>query len=297
MSRTSKRPHIDPDTPAVASTSAVTLDNHPADMDPMRIDYVCSLLVPVHAFSFSPSPELTALSTSIRTPPMGNENPLGTTSSGRGLTLHLSFLSSIASSLIASVLFPSLRAFVFSFLFVLLFLYPVNAIDAPLSPTLGTRTLSLNSNGLGNPMKVAAIGEMVMRVKPQVIVIGETKNVHEVHHRLALCNYDFFESPACPTPSSTGKYGVVVGVRHGLLHANRVEVPETLSGRAVAVDLVIPTTTGQGFIHRLVGVYADTPLARLPTEIDFSNALRAVRHTTTISEHQTRHLDRTNTRS
>ena len=105
-------------------------------------------------------------------------------------------------------------------------------------------------------MKISAIGNMVVRVKPHVIVIGETKNTSEVHHRLTLPDYDFFESPARPTLAHTGKWGVIMGIRRGLLHANRVTVPETLSGRAVVLDLVIPTVTGQGFSHRLIGVYA-----------------------------------------
>lgn len=263
--RANKRPRIDSQpSNAVASTSAVTLDNSPAHTDPMRIDTVCPLsfplsLSPVHECSKYLSPGLNAMST--KDLPV-EQNKLSEVSPDMGgdLTSHPSYhlLSALCSIALTFIFFLfSLRAIVLFLLLVQLFHFPINASDAPSNhATLGLRTLSLNSNGLGDPMKISAISNMVARVKPHVVVIGETKNTNEVHHRLNLPDYDFFESPARPTPAHTGKWGVIMGIRRGLLHANRVTVPETLHGRAVVLDLVIPTVTGRGFIHRLVGVYA-----------------------------------------
>ncbi|GJE96477.1 hypothetical protein PsYK624_126740 [Phanerochaete sordida] len=53
----------------------------------------------------------------------------------------------------------------------------------------------------------------------------------------------------------SGKWGVILGVRHGL-HAQPVPVDDRLRGRLVAVDIVIGTEGGRGFIHRFIGIYA-----------------------------------------
>ena len=52
------------------------------------------------------------------------------------------------------------------------------------------------------------------------------------------------------------KWGVVVGIRKDIQVAQRLQVTKELQGRVVALDLIIGTDAGKGFIHRFVGVYA-----------------------------------------
>ncbi|KAG6822432.1 hypothetical protein H0H92_013905, partial [Tricholoma furcatifolium] len=48
----------------------------------------------------------------------------------------------------------------------------------------------------------------------------------------------------------------MVGVHRSLTVARQVLLPSELGARAVAVDVVIPTTEQTGFVHRIIGVYA-----------------------------------------
>ncbi|KAF8972557.1 hypothetical protein BDZ97DRAFT_1722685, partial [Flammula alnicola] len=123
------------------------------------------------------------------------------------------------------------------------------------------RTVAINANGLGDQMKIAAIADTTRTIKPHALVIGETKNTNKVSSRLSLSDYMFYESPGLPLgehPSTRkrGKWGVIVGVRRGLFNVQLVPLPSILAGRAVALDLTIPTTDNRGFTHRLIGIYA-----------------------------------------
>jgi len=44
--------------------------------------------------------------------------------------------------------------------------------------------MSINVNGLYNPMKLNAIQDMVNNAQPHIVVIGETKSANEVGSRL-----------------------------------------------------------------------------------------------------------------
>ncbi|KAJ3512820.1 hypothetical protein NLJ89_g3299 [Agrocybe chaxingu] len=156
------------------------------------------------------------------------------------------------------------RLCIIQFLFLLLFLSSVPMVMAsvPLSSSsspsvLGIRTVALNANGLGDPMKTASIENMVLRHKPHAVVIGETKNAREVNSRLFLPDYDFYETPGRPTGNrNKGKWGVILAIQHGLFNVQRLSIHDSLQGRVVALNLTIPTSSGHGFIHRLIGVYA-----------------------------------------
>ena len=116
--------------------------------------------------------------------------------------------------------------------------------------------MSINANGLFNPMKLNAIQDMVHNSQPHIVVIGETKNANEVSSRLHLPGYDSFENPGRPNGRKTGKWGVIVAVRRGLFTVQRLPTTDTLRGRAVALDLLIPTTDAVAFSHRFIGIYA-----------------------------------------
>jgi len=124
----------------------------------------------------------------------------------------------------------------------------------PVSSSL--RTMSINANGLSNPMKLNAIQDVVHNSQPHILVIGETKSANEVGSRLHLPGYDSFENPGQQNGRKSGKWGVIVAVRRGLFTVQRLPTANALRGRAVALDLIIPTTNAVAFPHRFIGIYA-----------------------------------------
>jgi len=52
------------------------------------------------------------------------------------------------------------------------------------------------------------------------------------------------------------KWGVVVGIRKDIQIIQRLNLPLSLRGRVVALDLVLGTNKGKGFVHRFIGTYA-----------------------------------------
>ena len=128
--------------------------------------------------------------------------------------------------------------------------------SGPVPVTSSLRTLSINANGLYNPMKLNAIQDMVKDTQPHIVVIGETKSANEVGSRLKLPGYDSYENPGRQSGRKTGKWGVIVAVRRGVLTVQRLLTADPLRGRAVALDLTIPTTNNVAFPHRFIGVYA-----------------------------------------
>ncbi|KAF5382556.1 hypothetical protein D9615_002847 [Tricholomella constricta] len=119
------------------------------------------------------------------------------------------------------------------------------------------RIIALNANGLADPMKVAAISDMIRSLKPNAFVIGETKSPHKVAHRLNMRDYSTHESPGRPAGHrNRGKWGVIVAVHRSISCGSPLPLPASLDGRALALDLIIPTANNQAFTHRLIGVYA-----------------------------------------
>ncbi|KAF8228780.1 hypothetical protein L208DRAFT_1289893 [Tricholoma matsutake] len=69
--------------------------------------------------------------------------------------------------------------------------------------------------------------------------------------------YDFHESPGRPSLAhGHGKWGVIIAVKRHLFNVQPLLLPHSLKGRAVALDITIPLVTGQGFVHRFIGIYA-----------------------------------------
>ena len=152
--------------------------------------------------------------------------------------------------------FPSL--FPCFILLILLYFHLLPVIHAfPSSGPVSFRTIALNANGLADPMKIDAIRSMVRTNSPHAFVIGETKNSGPISSRLELNDYDLHESPGRPLNfRGRGKWGVIIGVRRGMFNVQPVPVSDHLRGRAVVLDLTIPTSENLGFHHRLIGVYA-----------------------------------------
>ncbi|KAL6308920.1 hypothetical protein BKA93DRAFT_822187 [Sparassis latifolia] len=92
--------------------------------------------------------------------------------------------------------------------------------------------------------------------QPHIWVLNETKSPQPQASRVRIDDYTTFEELGVSVPHTQfGKWGVIVGVKCSL-HAQRIPTPLSLRGRAVILDLILPTTTGRGFPHRLIGLYA-----------------------------------------
>ena len=109
--------------------------------------------------------------------------------------------------------------------------------------------MSINVNGLYNPMKLSAIQDMVNNARPHIVVIGEMKSANEVGSRLRLPGYDSYENPGRQSGRKTGKWGVIVAVCRGVFTVQQLLTADPLQGHAVALDLSIPTTNYVAFPH------------------------------------------------
>ncbi|KAG1777106.1 hypothetical protein EV702DRAFT_1197424 [Suillus placidus] len=156
----------------------------------------------------------------------------------------------VSPSHMSAVCFSVLTCFAFAF-FVSLLPY-TSASSAP--STL--RAFTINSNGLADPMKCNSISRAISDTFPHVWVINETKSAQSAAHRLHLRDYNTFEYTGVPNSHSTSaKWGVIVGMKRSL-SAQHVHTDLFLQGRVVIVDLIIPSLSGRGFPHRILGVYA-----------------------------------------
>ncbi|KAG6874591.1 hypothetical protein C0992_007389, partial [Termitomyces sp. T32_za158] len=118
------------------------------------------------------------------------------------------------------------------------------------------KTIALNANGLADPIKIHHIQTTIRGYEPHAFVIGETKSTQKVSQRLHLPGYKLFESSGRPSGKQRGKWGVIVGIHSNISVTNPISLDPSLQGRAVALDLVIPTSAGKGFPHRFIGIYA-----------------------------------------
>ncbi|PBK64843.1 hypothetical protein ARMSODRAFT_1053492 [Armillaria solidipes] len=132
--------------------------------------------------------------------------------------------------------------------------HPVNANNAPQMDQSSFQTVSVNANGFADVMKHSALSNIVSTHRPHAWLIAETKSQSSVRSRINIRDYKVFESLGLKADKSTSKWGVVLGVTASL-HSQNVPLPPQMAGRAVCVDIVIPSDSGRGFPHRLVGVY------------------------------------------
>ncbi|KAK0436639.1 uncharacterized protein EV420DRAFT_1652460 [Desarmillaria tabescens] len=117
------------------------------------------------------------------------------------------------------------------------------------------QTVSVNANGFANVMKHSAFSNIVSAHCLHAWLIAETKSQSSVHLCINIPDYKVFESPGVKADRTTSKWGVALGVTASL-HSQMVLLPPQLAGRAVCIDVIIPSDSGRGFPHHLVGVYA-----------------------------------------
>ena len=118
--------------------------------------------------------------------------------------------------------------------------------------------LALNTNGFVHPMKIDATNRVIAHRNPDIIVITETKTNSPRSSKMAYNDYQFFEERGIPVSGHhLYKWGAILGVKKGISVSQRVNVSHpALVGRLIAVDIVIPLDTGDGFVHRVIAAYA-----------------------------------------
>ncbi|KAK0458012.1 uncharacterized protein EV420DRAFT_1270768, partial [Desarmillaria tabescens] len=105
------------------------------------------------------------------------------------------------------------------------------------------RTVSVNTNGFSDVMKHSAFSNIVSTHRPHAWLIAETKSRSSVRSRINVRDYKVFESPGVKADKTTSKWGVALGVTASL-HSQLVPLPPQLAGRAVCVDVVLPSDSG-----------------------------------------------------
>ena len=145
--------------------------------------------------------------------------------------------------------------------FVLITTWLLSFVQLTSAMSFRASTLSvyaLNANGLVHPGKIAHINSAINARRPHLFVISETKTNSKMGSKLLREDYNIFEETGVKTENHhLYKWGIVVGVRKDLQVSQQVPLSHpALNGRVIAIDVVLGTSNGQGFIHRFIGTYA-----------------------------------------
>jgi hypothetical protein len=131
------------------------------------------------------------------------------------------------------------------------------AVAAPShAPTL--TVYALNANGFVSLAKIHHMNNVIRSRRPHVFVISETKTSAKMGSKLSSLGYNVYEETGvCCTNHHISKWGIILGVRSDIQVSQPVKISSaSLTGRVVAVDIILGTTAGKGFIHRIIGAYA-----------------------------------------
>ncbi|KAF8157252.1 hypothetical protein B0H34DRAFT_675560 [Crassisporium funariophilum] len=128
----------------------------------------------------------------------------------------------------------------------------------PMSRTATLSIYALNANGLVQPVKVNHINKVIKTMKPHAFILGETKTKSKLSKSLPYSEYDIYEEPGESAENHhIFKWGIVVGIGKDIQVTQRLEIiDQSLKGRVIALDLILPTTDGRCIPHRLIGSYA-----------------------------------------
>ena len=201
----------------------------PPSDSPIQVDSVNNSVLPSPAYLHRPASSAVSLTSAVPSAPR-----------------PLSFVSNSSPVQLSPFVLFSLFLFLLSLL-------PSASAAVPSSQALSI--FSLNANGLHDAMKINAVKQHLSTSLPHVWVISETKSSAPVASRIFVSGYNTFESPALRTSSSTSKWGVIAAVRRDL-HCERVPAPDALNGRAIVLDVTIPTSSARGFVLRIIAAYA-----------------------------------------
>jgi len=94
--------------------------------------------------------------------------------------------------------------------------------------------------------------------RPHLFVISKTKTNSRMGSKLPIHDYNIFEETGVKTDNHhLYKWGVIVRIQKDLQIVQQVSLSHpALLGRVIAIDLVLSTSQGHGFVHRFIGTYA-----------------------------------------
>ncbi|KAI5987774.1 hypothetical protein EDC04DRAFT_2912820 [Pisolithus marmoratus] len=120
-------------------------------------------------------------------------------------------------------------------------------VETSVASSVPFSALSINSNGLGDPLKCHSISNMISHFHPTIWLISETKSPRPMASHVHTPSYHVFENPGLSTPSHGGKWGVVLGVS-STVYSQQVSLESypALQARVLVVDLVMPAPSGRG---------------------------------------------------
>jgi hypothetical protein len=86
-----------------------------------------------------------------------------------------------------------------------------------------------------------------------MFVISETKMSLKMGSWLPVQDYNVYEEMGIPcTNHHISKWGIIIGVRKDIQVSQYI----FLSHVALIVNVILGTSSGKGFIHRIIGAYA-----------------------------------------
>ena len=147
---------------------------------------------------------------------------------------------------------------ILSILFMVCFLSFIQTTSAMSFRASSLSVYALNTNGLVNPGKIAHINSAINARCPHLFVISETKTNSNMGSKLLKNDYNIFEETGVKTDNHhLYKWGIVVGIRKDLQISQKIQLSHSaLIGRAIAIDIILGTSNGRGFIHRFISTYA-----------------------------------------
>ena len=91
-----------------------------------------------------------------------------------------------------------------------------------------------------------------------MFIISETKTSAKMGSRLSSLGYNIYEETGVRcTNHHISKWGIIVGVHSDIQVSQPVNISHaSLNGHVVAVNIILGTTAGRGFSHRIIGAYA-----------------------------------------
>lgn len=118
-------------------------------------------------------------------------------------------------------------------------------------PTTTFSIYALNANGLVQLIKLSHINNVINAHKPHIFVISKTKMQSKLSKSLPYLDYDIYEEPGERCEGHhIFKWGIVMGIRKDVQIVQRLLLKQaSLKGRVIALDVVLPNSTGKHSIH------------------------------------------------
>lgn len=176
--------------------------------------------------------------------------------------------------------------FILGLLFVALSLLQMTQAASPATSTSTLSINALNANGLVKPVKLHHINSVIKARNPQAFIIGKTKSRSKLSKPLPFSEYEIYEEEGIPAENHhIFKWGIVVGIRKDTIQIiQHVEIKQqSLKGRIIAIDVILPTPNGGCIPHRIIGCYAPWNPGETDENRHFWNDLTNLCRSTTTS--------------